>query len=163
MTHVLPDLLRLGLRLIVCGTGAGVESARVGHYYAGRGNKFWKTLYSVGLTPRLLQPSEFTQLVDFGIGLTDISKATAGADTVIRKNDFDRERLRQLILELQPRVLAFNGKRAAKAFLELDVTYGRYSDVIGKTIIVVAPSTSGAANAYWDLSIWREVAKLTTI
>ena len=35
MSHVLPDLLRPGLRLVVCGTAAGAVSAAKGAYYAG--------------------------------------------------------------------------------------------------------------------------------
>jgi hypothetical protein len=41
---VLPDLLAPGLRLVVCGSAAGVRSAQLGQYYAGRGNKLWRTL-----------------------------------------------------------------------------------------------------------------------
>ncbi len=54
---VLPDLLAPGLDIVFCGTGAGAWSARVGAYYAKPGNKFWPTLYAVGLTPRRLQPA----------------------------------------------------------------------------------------------------------
>jgi G:T/U-mismatch repair DNA glycosylase len=42
---LLDDLLRIGLRLVICGTAAGERSAKLGAYYAGPGNKFWRTLH----------------------------------------------------------------------------------------------------------------------
>lgn len=45
---------------------------RVGHaartYYAGPGNAFWRTLFKVGLTPRLLQPTEYDFVPQYGPG-----------------------------------------------------------------------------------------------
>ena len=67
----MPDVLRPGLRLVICGSAAGAVSAARGAYYAGPGNKFWRILAEVGLTPRRLEPSEFRMLaeyyVDFGM------------------------------------------------------------------------------------------------
>ena len=56
---VLPDVLAPGLHVVFCGSAAGAVSARVGAYYAGPGNRSWPTLHRVGLTPRLLAPTEF--------------------------------------------------------------------------------------------------------
>ena len=77
---VLPDVLGPGLRVVFCGSAAGAASARVGAYYAGPGNRFWPTLYRVGLTPHLLAPAEFRTLLRYRIGLTDICKTESGAD-----------------------------------------------------------------------------------
>ena len=71
---MLDDLLASNLRLVICGTAAGHVSAARGAYYAGPGNKFWKTLFETGLTPRQLAPAEYRELHDYGIGLTDIAK-----------------------------------------------------------------------------------------
>jgi G:T/U-mismatch repair DNA glycosylase len=68
--HKLPDLLAPNLRVIFVGTAAGKRSAEFGHYYAGRGNRFWRTLHEVGLTPRLFEPGEFRALLALGIGHT---------------------------------------------------------------------------------------------
>lgn len=48
----LPDQLGKHLRLVFVGTAAGQRSADLGHYYAGRGNRFWPTIHEVGITPR---------------------------------------------------------------------------------------------------------------
>ena len=54
--HVLPERLKPGLKLVFCGTAAGRQSALQQAYYAHGQNKFWKTLYEVGLTPSLFAP-----------------------------------------------------------------------------------------------------------
>src|SRR5450759_5547228 len=59
------DVLREGLKLVVCGTAAVSRSAQLKHYYTGPGNKFWRTLSELGLTPRQLAPREASLLLDF--------------------------------------------------------------------------------------------------
>lgn len=83
-------------------------------------------------------------------------------DTVLSPGDFDVASLRERILRYQPRILAFNGRRAAAEFLgRKAVSVGMMSKMIGETIIFVLPSTSGAAGGYWDEAPWREIAALT--
>ncbi len=113
---VLPDVLRPGLTVVFCGTAAGAQSARAGAYYAGQGNKFWRTLHQIGLTPRQLDPHEFPTLPDYGIGLTDIAKTYSGADSGLRRSHFDAAGLRAKIEHVAPHAFAFNGKRSASAF-----------------------------------------------
>ncbi len=38
------------------------------------------------------------------------------------------------------------------------IAYGAQQERIGKTTLYVAPSTSGAANGFWDPCYWQEVA-----
>jgi TDG/mug DNA glycosylase family protein len=64
----LDDVLGHGLKVVFCGTAAGTVSAELGQYYAGPGNKFWKTLHRIGLTERELDPAEFRTLPARGIG-----------------------------------------------------------------------------------------------
>ena len=78
--HILPEHLRPGLKLVFCGTAAGRQSALQKAYYAHPQNKFWRTLKTVGLTPRLFTPQEYPALWDVGIGLTDIAKFDYGMD-----------------------------------------------------------------------------------
>lgn len=156
---MLRDLLAEDLALVVCGSAAGRRSAQLKQYYAGPGNKFWRTLARTKLTPRLLAPSEYRQLLAFGIGLTDLVKGQSGADTEI---DFRRAGARALerkIARLRPTVLCFNGKRAASEYLRRQqVTLGLQPERIADTAIFVAPSTSGAANGSWSPEPWDELA-----
>lgn len=157
---MLDDVLAPGLALVVCGSAAGRRSAELGQYYAGPGNKFWRTLAETGLTPRPLQPAEFRLLPSFGIGLTDVAKQQAGGDHEIDFSRSDPDALRAKLMRYEPRILCFNGKRSAQVFLGLErVEYGLRDEAIGRTRLFVAPSTSGAANASWDVSIWRDLAK----
>src|SRR5688500_18994704 len=100
---ILPDLLRKDLKVIFCGTAAGRESARQSAYYAGPGNRFWDSLYQVGLTPRLLQPSEYTELLNWRLGLTDICKTVAGNDNTLLPSHFDATHLQSVVSVYQPR------------------------------------------------------------
>jgi TDG/mug DNA glycosylase family protein len=158
MMDVLPDVLGPNLKVVFCGTAAGTASARKEAYYAGPGNKFWKIIHEIRLTDRLLQLEEFRELRTIGVGFTDIAKLTSGADTTLRAHYFDTERLHGAILSHQPRILAFNGKKAAQIYLGTDCNYGRQSQTIGSTIIHVLPSTSGAASGHWKKEPWFDLA-----
>jgi double-stranded uracil-DNA glycosylase len=158
MSEVLPDLLRPGLRLVVCGTAAGTASARAGAYYAGAGNAFWPTLAYVGLTPRELVPAEFELLPGYGIGLTDLCKLRHGSDAEVGTAAFDVDGLHAKIAAAEPERVAFNGKNAARAALERQVPYGRQDDLFAGAEVWVLPSTSGAARGHWDVGPWEELA-----
>jgi TDG/mug DNA glycosylase family protein len=147
------------MRVVFCGTAAGAASARAGAYYAGPGNRFWATLHEIGLTPALLRPAEFARLVEFGIGLTDISKTASGSDAEVGGHGVDRKRLTAAIAATAPRLLAFNGKNAARAALGHPVIYGPQTETIGGAGIWVLPSTSGAARGFWDIDPWLELAR----
>jgi len=159
---LLPDLLRPGLRLVFCGTAAGTRSARQGAYYAGPGNRFWATLHDVDMTPRRLRPDEFPQLLDHGIGLTDVCKTQHGMDHQIAVGAFDAGRLEDVLLGCAPGVVAFNGKKAARTALGLTDTaslpYGRLGTNFAGQPTWVLPSTSGAGSRYWDREPWQDLA-----
>lgn len=158
---MLGDVLGPGLSLVICGTAAGTRSAHCGQYYAGRGNKLWKTLFEVGLTPRELRPEEYALLPVHGVGLTDLVKGQAGMDDRIVFADVGRERVWRLMLCHEPRVLCLNGKRAAREFLgRKAVEFGLQPERVGDTMVFVAPSTSGAASRYWSIELWRNLAEL---
>ena len=158
---MLPDLLKPNLKVVFCGTAAGRKSAEVGFYYAGPGNKFWKTLFETGLTSRLLMPSEFKKLIEWDIGLTDMVKDKSGMDNVLSTSDFKNNGLIEKIEKYSPRFLCFNGKKAAKEFYGvLNVEYGLQVKNIKGTKIFVAPSTSGAANGFWDINQWISLANI---
>ena len=156
---ILPDVLRPGLDVVFCGTAAGHASARAGAYYAGPGNRFWEILFEIGLTPRRLEPHEFREVLDYGIGLTDAVKTASGPDAALPACAFDPQRLRRLVLELEPAALAFNGKRSARSVLDsANVEYGRRPGRLGSSAVFVLPSTSGAARGFWEPRYWHELA-----
>lgn len=158
---VLPDLLKPGLDLVICGTAAGNRSARMHAYYAHAGNRFWRTLAETALTPRKLSPAEYSLLPHFGIGLTDLAKHYQGADSGLGDDDLDLTRFWDKVESVSPRILAFNGKKAARLALgRHSVATGRQEVAVGNTVLFVLPSTSGRAGGYWDPLPWRECADL---
>lgn len=162
---MLQDLLTESLTLIICGTAAGERSAKFQNYYAQPGNKFWRTLYEVRLTSRLLFPIEYRELLKEKIGLTDLVKGKSGMDKNLKVSDFGDRELSDKIRMYRPKILCFNGKRAAQLFLieRSRINYGLQTEIIGQTRIYVAPSTSGAASRWWDIKYWEELSKLVEI
>jgi TDG/mug DNA glycosylase family protein len=162
--QVLPDVLTAGLHVVFCGTQAGAASARRGAYYAGPGNKFWKTLFEIGLIPWPLGPAEFPELPRYGIGFTDVAKRTSGPDTALMRHHVDIAGFLAKIREHAPAIVAFNGKRAARAALGeergLGLGYGLQPSLLAGSRVFILPSTSGAASGYWSIEPWRELAAL---
>ena len=160
MAPVLRDVLAPGLRLVICGSAAGTRSAELRQYYAHPGNKFWRTLHEVGLTPRRLAPAEYAQLLDFGIGLTDVIKDQSGPDAQLDFRRADPDALRAKALRYAPRWLCFSSKTAAQTVLGRPVAYGVQPETLGATRLFVATSPSGRAGSYWDVSVWHALAAL---
>jgi TDG/mug DNA glycosylase family protein len=88
----------------------------------------------------------YNYLKSKGIGLTDL-------------ND-DAEVLTNLVKDIKPKVLAFNGKRAAEAYFNKPVELGEQPEKIGKTKIFVLASSANSASATWNKRHWREVSNL---
>src|SRR5882672_5682004 len=160
--QVLPDVLKRGLQIVFVGTAAGERSAREGAYYAHPGNRFWKALREVEITPRLYCPHEYRGLLALKIGFTDICKTQKGRDQVI--TEYDRLGLLQKIKRHRPRIVAFTSKKAASIWYgrsTKDIAYGRQPGTAdGGAMIFVLPSPSGAASGHWQIKPWRELAGL---
>ena len=150
---MLNDLLTPNLSLVFCGTAAGTTSAKRGQYYAGKGNKFWRTLFETGLTLRQLDPSEYQLLLTFGIGLTDIVKGQSGMDNAIDFRRASRESFWEKILRCRPGILCFNGKKAAQAFLGGSRQTSAYSPWLSVSLGYSLPHPQVALRA--DIGIFR--------
>ena len=160
---VLPDLLAPNLRVVFVGTAAGKRSAELGHYYAGRGNRFWRRLHEVGLTPRCFEPREFRDLLALGIGLTDMSKLGYGMDHQVAKHEFDPEQFEANVRRYSPRAIAFTSKKAAGIWLGRAHAHDclRPATADGARDfpeVFILPSPSGAARSHWSKAPWQELA-----
>ena len=159
--HILPDVLQPGLEVVFCGTAPGAASARAAAYYAKPGNKFWRVLHETGLTPAQLSPADYRQLLEHGIGLTDLCKVSFGQDRDLPQEHLDRAGLEAKILHHQPRLLAFTSLQGAKwYFRDRIIRPGLQAATIGGTRIFVLPSTSGLATNHWSIEPWRALATI---
>ena len=70
----LPDILKKNLKILFVGTSPGVRSSKMGHYYAGQSNVFWRLMYESGLTKVRLSTENDHNMLKFGYGLTDVVK-----------------------------------------------------------------------------------------
>jgi double-stranded uracil-DNA glycosylase len=157
----LPDQLQENLCLVFVGTAASTRSADVGHYYAHPGNRFWRTIHQVGLTPRLYEPREFPALLEFGIGFTDLCKPGAGMDHEALAFPVDIAAFRDKMLRYQPKTIAFTSKKAASLFYGIPtkaVALGRQPSLENLPEIFVLTSPSGAASGSWSVQPWQELA-----
>jgi TDG/mug DNA glycosylase family protein len=157
----LPDQLMHGLRLVFVGTAASTRSAQLGHYYAHPGNRFWRTIHQVGLTPRRYQPHEFPTLLELGIGFTDLCKSGAGMDHQALKAEVDVAAFAAKMRRYLPGTIAFTSKKAASLFYAKPTTavaLGRQPPLDDFPVIFVLTSPSGAASGSWSVQPWQELA-----
>jgi len=161
LPDVLQDLLDQSLHIVLCGTAASTVSALAGAYYANSQNKFWRILHETGLTPELLQPQQYRDLLNYRIGLTDFVKTHSGMDHQLPLSELReraRIRLRATIAGCRPQFLAFTSKAAGQNFLGGKRDYGEQIEKIADTRIWILPSTSGAASGSWRPEIWHRFA-----
>jgi TDG/mug DNA glycosylase family protein len=160
----LPDQLAADLRLVFVGTAASQRSADLGHYYAHPGNRFWRTLHQVGITPRRFEPHEFPALLELGIGFTDMCKTGAGMDHQALAFPIDVPAFREKMLTYRPKTIAFTSKKAASLFYGRptnEIALGRQARLPDFPDIFVLASPSGAASGSWSLQPWQELADWT--
>lgn len=133
-----------------------------GQYYAHPQNKFWRTLYAVGLTPRLFLPAEFALLDGLGIGLTDIAKHVSGMDAQLPRGSLGAAavaELRARIALYAPTILAFTSLTGGRRVMGGDAVFGRQRAKIGGTEVWILPSPSPAAHWNWDETHWHALAR----
>jgi TDG/mug DNA glycosylase family protein len=160
-TAKLPDIVQQGMRLVFVGTAASNRSAADGHYYAHPGNRFWSALHEAGLTTRRYRPGEFRELLQLGIGFTDLNKSESGMDHQLSAGAIDVAAFRIKIETCRPAAIAFTSKKAASFFYGKPtqaIAYGVQPPVEGFCEVFVLTSPSGAASGHWNLAPWRELA-----
>ena len=104
-------MLAPDLRVLFCGINPGRVSAAAGSHFANPRNDFWRLLQAAKFTPRLLEPSEQFELLEYGIGVTNAASRTTPGSGDLRKADFAGAagRLEQLAVELRPKWIGFVG------------------------------------------------------
>ena len=137
--------------MLFVGINPGLYSGATGHHFARPGNRFWKALHGAAFTEHLLSPFEDRELLDRGIGITNlVARTTARADELTA--DELREGARRLERKVgrhRPAVVAFVGVTAYRtAFGRPRARIGLQDETIAGSRIWVLPNPSGRAAAY---------------
>jgi len=149
-----PDVLAPNLRVLFCGINPGLYSAAVGHHFARPGNRFWKALHAAGFTDRLLGPERERELLDAGIGITNlVARATAAANELQKRELRSGARtLERKVRSHRPAALAVLGIDAFRvSFGERAVIIGRQPHALAGAAVWVLPNPSGL-NAHYQLA-----------
>ncbi|WP_067720836.1 G/U mismatch-specific DNA glycosylase [Nocardia yamanashiensis] len=149
----IPDVIGPGLRVLFCGINPGLWSGATGQHFARPGNRFWPALHRSGFTPRQLRPDEQREMLELGLGITNVAaRTTAKADQLTAEELRTGGRaLVERVEQYQPRVLAVLGIGAYRtAFGRPRTTIGPQPERIGDTAIWVLPNPSGL-NAHYTL------------
>jgi TDG/mug DNA glycosylase family protein len=154
-----PDVIAPGLRVLFCGINPGLYTAAVGHHFARPGNRFWPALHRSGFTEQLLSPFAERELLELGIGVTNVvARATATAAELTR-DDFIKggRKLSAKVLRYRPRIVAVLGVGAYRvAFAHPRAVIGEQPEGIGEARIWVLPNPSGL-NANYQLNDLAEL------
>ena len=151
------------LGVLFCGINPGLVTALTGHHFGRPGNRFWPALHRSGFTPRQLRPDEQEQLLELGLGITNVvARATARADELTSEELLaGGELLGRKVLALGPAWLAVVGVTAYRAaFAEPRARIGAQERRIGRTRVWVLPNPSGLNAHYTPATLAEEFARL---
>lgn len=171
----LPDLLAPGLDIVFVGINPGLFSARQGHYFARRTNRFWPGFSRShlseearrGLGVATLAPEHDRALLRFGFGFTDVVKRPTGNAAELAGSEFasGAPALLAKLERYRPLIACFHGLTGWRPF-HLAVFGGKPGTIplgiqpqsLGRTRCFVAPNPS-PANAHFTLAdqvVWYD-------
>ena len=108
INNMLPPLLYNGVEVVFVGTEPGTESQRIGHYYAGKNNSFYRDLHEADWTETIYTSERDQELCrKYGIGFDDVYH--------------DKQALATRLENYRPRVVCFNSKEALERFSDTSV------------------------------------------
>lgn len=151
MNEGLDDILAQQLDVVFCGINPGVTAAAHGHHFAGRGNRFWRTLHLAGFTSQQLQPEQDRHILRYRCGLTAVVQRPTARVDQLSAHEFVEAAVafEQKIAGFAPRFVAFLGKAAYCALsAQRDVAWGPQPKTFGNAAVWVLPNPSGRNRAF---------------
>lgn len=149
----LPDVIAPNLRVLFCGINPGLYTAAVGHHFARPGNRFWPALHKSGFTSRLLSPFDERELLEKGIGISNVVPHATATAAELTKEDFlaGGAALAAKVKKYRPRIVAILGVGAYRqAFHQPKAGVGEQEGQIHSARVWVLPNPSGL-NANYQL------------
>jgi len=151
VSEQLEDILAGQLAVIFCGINPGMTAAAQGQHFAGRGNRFWRTLHLAGFTPEEVRPENDRTILRYQCGLTAVvDRPTASADQLsLHEFTAAAADFEQKIARHAPRFVAFLGKAAYCALSgQRDIAWGLQAKTFGNASVWVLPNPSGRNRAF---------------
>src|SRR5947208_580713 len=159
--QTLPDVIAPNLRVLFCGINPGLYTAAVGHHFARPGNRFWPALHKSGFTDRLVSPFAERELLQSGIGLSNVVPFATASAAELTREDFiaGGRRLASKARRYRPKIIAILGVGAYRqAFDKPKAQIGAQPERIHDARVWVLPNPSGL-NANYQLPQLVELFK----
>jgi TDG/mug DNA glycosylase family protein len=146
--RTLPDRVRPGLRLLVCGLNPSLHAADSGIPFGRPGNRFWPALLAAGLATRDRDPDE--ALTEHGIGFTDLAKRATRTAAELAPHELvaGAVRLERLVRWLRPGAVCFLGLAGYRLAVGPSAVAGPVAAFGGRPTLL-AGNPSGL-NAHWQ-------------
>jgi len=169
---IVPDYLREGLDIIFIGFNPGLQSAKLGHHYAGKNNHFYHLLYESGLVPQPVTYEDDGNLLQYSIGLTNICARTTRGSDELSASEMKEGSLILLkkLKPLHPKIICFNGMGVFETCLSTKEKYsiglqreGIIEGIESSVKVFVIPSSSSRVSQYTKqdkLTLFIELKRL---
>ena len=157
--ETLSDYLAPGLDLVLVGLNPSIYSVQQGHYFANPRNRFWTAFNRSGIVPVELSAERDRELLEHGIGFTDVVKRPTSQGSQLSVDDYRTWApvLKEKLERFQPLVACFHGlvayrsyMRHAESLSNLKLELGPQPEPIGRSRVYVIPNPS-PANAQYSL------------
>ncbi len=142
-TRPLPNRVRRGLRLLVCGINPSPASANAGVGYARPGNRFWPAAIAAGLVSHDRDPDY--ALGHDAVGFTDlVARVEADASKLGREElQAGAQQVAAFVRKWKPAATLFTSITAYRTAVDRKATVGVQPGAFGGRPAYVMPSTSG--------------------
>ncbi len=140
--RTLPDYVRPGLRVLVCGLNPSLYAADSGVPYGRPGNRFWAAARAAGVTRADRDP---WSAVRGGLGFSDIVKRSTRAARELRAEEYvaGLQRLEQSVRLHRPGVVCFAGLEGWRRAVDRDARPGSIAGGFAGRPAYLMPSPSG--------------------
>ncbi|MEY2570690.1 MAG: double-stranded uracil-DNA glycosylase [Acidimicrobiaceae bacterium] len=141
--RTLPDLVRPGLRLVLCGLNPSLHAADAGVGFVSPSNRFWPAARAAGILTNDRDPWHAVR--EHGVGFTDLVKrASVGAAEVkVAEYRDGFARVERLVAWLEPRAICFVGLAGYRAAVDKKAVVGWQARTVGGRPAYVMPNPSG--------------------